>query len=168
MTDIEKAAGALIAGALVVGGALHFLKIDLSKLIDGITTIPPEDLPPPGFRILPPDVEEPTEEIPPVVEEVLPEEVVEEPPFVDPFIPDLDPEDLPPALVGPIPEEVLERARREFGPSSPLGPLGLPSPFEEAEEAIEGFVAPPTPVFRTVILPRIQEAFPTRFMRRRR
>lgn len=109
----------------------------------------------------PPAVELPEEEDVQVIEEVPPIEAPPEaaevlpPPFEDPFKPDLE---IPPELVGPIPEEVLEAAREKYGPSSELGPLGLESPFLEAEEAIPGFVAPPLEVFVRTILPPVRRA----------
>jgi len=149
--------------ALGVGYALDQSGISLQDLFDEMFGLRPEDQPPPGFRIIPEDDEpvEVVEEEPGVKEvieqpgetEVIPEP---EPPFVDPFIPDLD--ILPPELTGPIPEEVLEAAREKYGPSSELGPLGLPSPFEGAEEVIPGFVAPPLEVFVKTILPAVRRA----------
>jgi len=129
---------------LLLAGGFILSKVDLSFLKPPVGA----DLPPPGFRIEPPEVQgpPPVEEPPPVVE----------PPFEDPFIPDL--ENLPPPLTGDIPEDVLQQARDEFGESSPLGPLGLPSPFEGAEEVIPGFVAPPLEVFVETILPPVRQA----------
>jgi len=151
--------------ALGVGYVLDESGLSLQDIFDEMFGLRPEDQPPPGFRIIPED-DEPVEvvEEEPGVTEVIEspgetEEVPQpDPPFVDPFIPDLDPEDLPPELTGPIPEETLERARAEFGESSELGPLGLESPFLEAEEQIEGFVAPPLEVFVRTILPPVRRA----------
>lgn len=162
--------------ALGVGYALDRSGFTLQDLFDEMFGLAPDRVEqPPGVGDLPPgadggdpeDVEvtdeppaavevieePPAMELPPEEVEVIPEP---EPPFVDPFIPDLD--ILPPELEGPIPEDVLERAREKYGPSGPLGPLGLESPFLEAEEEVPGFVAPPLEVFVRTILPPVRAA----------
>ena len=80
-------------------------------------------------------------------------EIKDEEPFKDPFIEAIV---IPPALgEGPIPEEILEEAREEFGES--VG-AKVKSPFEAVEEL--GGEAPPLEVFIETILPPVREALP--------
>jgi len=143
--------------ALGVGYVLDRSDFNLQDLFDEAFGRPTADQPTeeiPATEEIPP-AEIPPMEIPPETEVLPPGPGEQPPPFEDPF---KDPLEIPPELEGPIPEEVLKKAREKYGPSSELGPLGLPSPFEEVEEAIPGFVAPPLEVFVRTILPPVRRA----------